>query len=254
MGHMIFARWAVVLLWGSLMATEPDQATRRWWSHVQALSGDALEGREAGSEGYRKAARYVVTQFERAGLKPAGESGYYQSVPLHAVRLRTDQSEIELARQSAVTKLQWLRQITIAARAGLPESFEAGLVFAGSEAGGEGLEGKVVVQLGGGRRGAAPTPRAGVAGTLTIDATGGPEPPRWPVSYSAVMTLADVPQRQPSSGALVFRFDPAFADVLLQGSGHTYAELTALAAEGKPLPGSRSRRRCARRSGWKARS
>jgi Zn-dependent M28 family amino/carboxypeptidase len=35
---------------------------------------------------------------------------------------------------------------------------------------------------------------------------------------------------------LVLRFNPAAADVLLEGSGHTYSELTALAAEGKPQP------------------
>lgn len=236
MGLMTFSRLAIGLLACALLATEPDQATRRWWSHVVALSNDGLEGRDAGSEGYRKAARYVVTQFERAGLKPAGESGYYQSVPLHVVKLRTDQSEIALVRKDGVQKLKWLRQITMTARAGLPEAFEYGLVFAGGDESADGLQGKIVVQLGGGRRGGAPAPRPGIAGTLTIDATGGPEPPRWPVSYSVAMTLADTPQRQPSTTPLALRFNPAAADVLLEGSGHTYAELTALAAEGKPLP------------------
>src|ERR1043165_6645595 len=88
----------------ALVATEPDPATRRWWSHVVALSNDSLAGRDTGSEGYRKAARYVVTQFERAGLKPAGEAGYYQSVPLHKVRLDTGKSEIELVRKDGVQK------------------------------------------------------------------------------------------------------------------------------------------------------
>jgi hypothetical protein len=86
---MTLPRLAAGLPGCALFATEPDQATRRWWSHVEALANDGLEGRDAGSEGYRKAARYVVAQFERAGLKPAGEPGYYQSVPLHVSRFRS---------------------------------------------------------------------------------------------------------------------------------------------------------------------
>ncbi len=119
----------------ALFATEPNDATRRWWAHVVAMGNDAMGGRDTGSEGYREAARYVVTQFEKNGLKPAGEKGYFQTVPLHVVRLRTDESNIELVRPSGVTKLHWLRQVTTAARAGLPEKLEAPLVFAGADAG-----------------------------------------------------------------------------------------------------------------------
>src|SRR5206468_10213525 len=104
------------------------------------------------------------------------------------VRLRTGESTIELVRPSGVTKLQWLRQITTAARAGLPEHLEAPLIFGGSQGDPAELEGKVVVQLaaggGGGRRGGggAPAARTGAAAILSIDATGGPEPARWPVA------------------------------------------------------------------------
>ena len=44
----------------------------RWWSHIQALANDDMEGRNTGTEGHRKAAAYVAGEFERAGLKPAG--------------------------------------------------------------------------------------------------------------------------------------------------------------------------------------
>jgi len=70
---MLVRRALLVTLCTALFATEPNDATRRWWSHVQALSNDSLEGRDTGSKGYRTAARYVVAQFERAGLKAAGE-------------------------------------------------------------------------------------------------------------------------------------------------------------------------------------
>jgi hypothetical protein len=47
--------------------------------HVVALADDALEGRAAGSRGGRAAGAYLVEEFERIGVDPAGnEGGYYQ--------------------------------------------------------------------------------------------------------------------------------------------------------------------------------
>jgi hypothetical protein len=241
---------ALAALCGTLLATEPNPATRRWWSHVQAMANDSLVGRDTGSEGYRKAAAYVVEQFQRAGLKPAGENGaWYQSVPLKVVRLRTDQSEISLVRSSGnITKLAWLKQVTIPARAGTPETVDAPLIFEGSgPADDPELKGKIVVRMnapGGGRRGGGggSGPRD-IVGTLTIDATGGPEPPRWPVQYSVAMSLADgTPTPDTGSGraqagnGVAFRLNPAFADLLFGGTGHTYKELADLMTANKPLP------------------
>src|ERR1039458_961684 len=124
-------RIAIFCVAATLLATQPDEATKRWWTHVGALANDGMEGRDTGSPGYLKAERYVVTQFEKAGLKPAAEKGYLQTVPLRVVRLRTDQSSIELVRKDGVHKLAWLRQITTGARLGLPESLEGDLVFPG---------------------------------------------------------------------------------------------------------------------------
>src|ERR1035441_6655068 len=66
-------RIALLTLTCGLFATEPNDATRRWWTHVQALSNDGLQGRDTGSEGYRQAAAYVVEQLGRVGVKPGGE-------------------------------------------------------------------------------------------------------------------------------------------------------------------------------------
>src|SRR5690242_18601331 len=71
---------------------------RRWWSHVQFLADDKLEGRETGSAGHRKAAAYVAGEFERAGLKPAGAEGYIQPVRFHVRRINEAQSSLELQR------------------------------------------------------------------------------------------------------------------------------------------------------------
>jgi len=246
---MKLSRLALFCTAVALLATEPNDATKRWWAHIVALANDGMEGRDTGSEGYRKAERYVIAQFEKAGLKPAGEKGYTQAVALHEVRFQAGESSVELVRPDGVTKLQWLRQISVPARLGLPETMEADLVFPGDgpAAGAAALDtqGKIIVQIPVVRR-AATTPagagrgngqgRAGIAGAIAIDTTVGAEPPHWPVPYSVAMTLAESPQRQGGNAPPTFRFNPAFANELFRGSGHTYEELQKLAAEGKPLP------------------
>ncbi len=52
-------------------------------AHMRFLADDALEGREAGTEGYDKAAAYVAGEMEKLGVAPAGTDGtYFQTVPL----------------------------------------------------------------------------------------------------------------------------------------------------------------------------
>ncbi len=66
----------------TLAAAQTDwkAAGRRWWSHVQYLASDELEGRNTGSAGYLKAADYVARQFADAGLTPAGTNGFFQDI------------------------------------------------------------------------------------------------------------------------------------------------------------------------------
>ena len=55
----------VVLSAMLLIAADPaDEATRRWWAHVKILAADNMEGRDTGSEGYRRAARSGVTSLD----------------------------------------------------------------------------------------------------------------------------------------------------------------------------------------------
>src|SRR5262245_2717133 len=133
----------------ALLATEPNQETRRWWSHVQALANDGMEGRDTGREGYRKAASYVVRQFEQNGLKAAGEQGYAQTVPVHVIRLRSERSTAVLTRGGRSKKLQWLRQISVQPNMAAPRSVDAELVFAGSKdyATAADVREKIVVQM-----------------------------------------------------------------------------------------------------------
>ena len=46
------------------------------------LAADSMEGRLTGSAGSWRATRWLAAQFAAAGLKPAGDSGYVQRVPL----------------------------------------------------------------------------------------------------------------------------------------------------------------------------
>ena len=103
----------------------------RWWQHVKFLADDALEGRQTGSEGYRKAAAYVVSHFEKAGLKPAGSTGFVQSVAFARRRILEDQSRVALVRDGVEDVLQFGSDVTINLRAELTPTVEAPLVFAG---------------------------------------------------------------------------------------------------------------------------
>lgn len=52
-------------------------------AHIRFLADDLLEGRGPGTRGDQLAQRYIATQFEALGLKPASDKGsWYQSVPL----------------------------------------------------------------------------------------------------------------------------------------------------------------------------
>ncbi len=49
--------------------------------HLFFLASDELQGRDTPSPGLDIAARYLATQFERIGLEPAGDDGYFQTSP-----------------------------------------------------------------------------------------------------------------------------------------------------------------------------
>lgn len=52
-------------------------------AHLEFLADDALEGRRPGTRGGELSARYIAAEFQRMGLKPAGDSGtYYHRVPI----------------------------------------------------------------------------------------------------------------------------------------------------------------------------
>lgn len=226
-----------------LWATEPDAATRRWWSYTKALANDKMQGRDTGSKGYREAEAYVIQQFQKASLSPAGSDGFRQPVPLHSLRLQTASSPIQIVRNTGTTALVWYQQVTVALRPDLPQHLQAPLYFVGDGASiePEKARGAVVVMLGVPRIRTAGTPTPikapeGVAATVTIDNLGGPEPPIWPVPYAAAVSLAGANRTERAATAPAFRFNPAEAEVLFAGSGRSYTELKNLLDAGRKLP------------------
>lgn len=51
------------------------------------LADDSMAGRMTGSPGEAKAARFIAGELQRLNLKPVGDSGYFQRVPLASVPL-----------------------------------------------------------------------------------------------------------------------------------------------------------------------
>src|SRR5215467_5874080 len=132
---------------------------KRWWSFVEALANDGMQGRETGSEAYRKAARYVASQFEQAGLKPAGIDGYFQPVAFTGRKIVEPECSLELIRNGKAEKVQLGDDATISLRVDPAPSVEAPLIFAGygltvpemkyDDLAGLDLRGKIVVYLAG---------------------------------------------------------------------------------------------------------
>lgn len=98
-------------------------------AHLGFLADDLLEGRAPGTRGDRIAIRYLVAQFRRLALEPAGDSGtYIQRVPLVGLRVRT--SSIEFGREGDTLRHQ--RDVLLHASRAEPTALAAGeLVFVG---------------------------------------------------------------------------------------------------------------------------
>jgi Peptidase family M28 len=243
----------------TIFATEPTAETASWWVHVRILAADNMEGRDTGSPGYDRAAKYVAAQFQWAGLKPAGTEGYYQSVPLHSIELRTKDSSVEIVRNGASAPLAWLQEISIVPHAGAPEHLEAPLLFVGyalPEDGSKALpidvKGKVVVFLNSVPSTIPATQQvqataerqkllaaSGALGAIAIDDPSFiVEPPRWPVAYARAVTVAEStgPLSARSDQYVALRLRPEAADRLLSGSGHTFAQLMKAHTTRAPLP------------------
>jgi hypothetical protein len=264
--------WKTVLLgctvatgWVSIAAGADGPDGSRWWSHVAVLADDKLEGRNTGSEGHRKAAEYVAGELARSGLKPAGTDGFFQPVGLISREIDEDHSSLALERNGKNEPLALGGDAIINSRWGeAAPVLETGLVFAGyglqipevhhDDFAGLDVRGKLVVILSGAPTAIAgplashmqsPAERAAVLGrlgALGVVAISNPKTMDVPWERFALarfmpsMSLADPALDEARGIKLYVTMNPAHADKLFAGSGHTFGEILEAADRGKPLP------------------
>jgi hypothetical protein len=253
-------------------AAKASPEAQRWWAHVQFLADDSLEGRNTGSEGHKKAAAYVADRFKRAGLEPAGTSGYLQPVAFESRKIVETESSVALVRNGAAEPVALGPEAAISMRTPAAPEVEAPLVFAGygltiPEANHDDFadidaRGKIVVIISGSPAGvpgplsahyqsadvrAANLKRVGAIGTVTIANPRTTDVP-WDRSTLARLQPAMSLASTPSAGAgaagaatdsdfkIALTVNPASAERWFAGSSHTFAQLLAIADAGKALP------------------
>jgi Zn-dependent M28 family amino/carboxypeptidase len=238
-----------------------------------------MQGRLTGSEGYLRAARYVVSQFDASGLQPAGINGYYQPVKFDVTRVLADKSSVALIVDGHSEPLVLGHDAVLGSRGTQPKSITAPLVFIGyglhlpeakyddfdsPDLPYSSLKGKIVVFINGGPGDisaalksfarTAPLAKAladsGALGAISI-----PTPKSMDFPWDRVASSASQPGMRlaadPRDAAVAAHhpaladlratmfsaaFNPAEAEKLFAGSGHTFAEVLALADAQKPLP------------------
>jgi Zn-dependent M28 family amino/carboxypeptidase len=251
-----------MLSWTLVAADVPDGS--RWWSYVAFLASDKLEGRNTGSEGHRQAAEFVGRHFESDGLTPAGEHGYLQPVKFETLQLEESQSSISLVTGGKELPLKFGEDAIVGTRVDPTPSVEAGIVFVGyglrapesnyDDFAGLDTKGKIAVYLAG-----APSSMpsalaahyqslaerwkalksAGMIGAVAIPNPRHMDVP-WPriatSRFQMTMRLAAPGMNDTEGEAIGIAWNPAHADELFAGTGHTFDELVATAETGKQLP------------------
>lgn len=255
---------------------------QRWWSYVEALANDGMEGRDTGSPAHKRAADYVADEFRKAGLEPVGNvasKSYIQSVTFKTRRILEAKSSLALVRRGGVVPagsappasdeepLVLGEDANFSVRIDPASTVNAPLVFAGyglhvpergiDDLAGLDLKGAVVVYI-------SSTPRslpgplqahfgsaavrwaaykaAGAIGTISIANPKSTDIP-WARSTLArlqpQMSLADPALDDAAGQTVSIAMNPAHADKLFAGTGHTFRELLDIvdaAGGARPLP------------------
>ena len=237
---------------------------KTWWDYVKVLAADNMEGRETGSKGLQAAEAYVVEQLKQAGLQPAGTNGYYQPVKFESRQIAEKDSSLALIRDGKTEPLTLGEDAFFGTRVDLAPSVEAPLVFAGwglsipeqnyDDLAGLDLKGKVAVLITGSPSdipGALAAHyqssaerwkafrNAGAIGIVSI-----PNPAFMDIPWSRMalnrthvsMTLADPKFNDTEGEKLSVVFNPAKAEQLFTGSGHSFQEIVTAAKERRQLP------------------
>jgi len=244
-------------------AADPDTAAR-WWSHVEALANDGMEGRNTGSAGHKRAAEYVAAQFQKSRLEPGAAGAFIQPVRFNTRHIDESRSRLALVSNGSEETLTLGEDANISMRVDPAATIDAPLVFIGyglriperqiDDLAGLDLRGAVVVHI-------SATPRSlpgplqahfgsagerwkmyNAAGAIGVISIANPRSMDIPWARSTLarlqpaMSLADTSLGETAGQQLSVTMNPAHADRLFAGSGHTFAELLALADGGTTLP------------------
>jgi hypothetical protein len=262
MRHVLIV--ALVLSTASIVVRGDEATSKRWWAHVQALANDGMEGRTTGSLAHKRAADYVVAQFQRAGLEPAGTLGFMQSVQLKSRRIVESASSLALVRTNGKTepltlgedanismrvdpasssRRRWCSSATASTSRSatstiLPASIEGrdrrahrrdAEVAARPAAGAFRIHGGTVADVQGVRRDRHDQHRQSESDGHPVGAfDAGAAPP----GHGARGPVA----RRGARPAAVGHHESGAADKLFNGSGHTFAEMLAHVDAGEPMP------------------
>jgi Zn-dependent M28 family amino/carboxypeptidase len=237
---------------------------KTWWGYVKVLADDKMQGRETGSAELREAEAFVVEQLKKSGLGPAGSDGFYQPVKLKSKQIIEKDSSAALVRDGKAEPLVLGEDAYFGTRGNLAPHVEAQLVFVGyglsvpevtyDDLAGLDLKGKIAVSFAGSpsnipgalashyrsaaERGKA-FRKAGIIGSIAIPNPGSMDIPWSRMSANRAhvsMELVGEEFNETAGEQLSMIFNPAAAEKLFAGSGHTFAEIVELAKAGQQLP------------------
>lgn len=237
---------------------------KSWWETVTVLADDRFEGRNTGSPGERAAQEYVVDRLRALRVASAGSSGYLQPVEFRSRELVEADSSLVLIRDGRETPLTLGEQAFFSTRVALAPRVAAELVFVGyglkvpelgyDDFAGLDLKGKIAVTFAGSP---ASMPSALAAHYQsqgerwkTLEAAGAigvlalPNPASMDVPWARMalnrtmpsMTLVGAEFNDAPGELFLATLNPAYADMIFQGTGHTFADIAALGKDRKPLP------------------
>jgi Zn-dependent M28 family amino/carboxypeptidase len=263
----LLATAGVVGLGAAVLAQQPTPNHfdgKTWWGYVKVLADDKMQGRETGSAELREAEAFVVEQLKKSGLEPAGSDGFYQPVKLKSKQIVEKDSSAALVRDGKAEPLVLGEDAYFGTRGNLAPHVEAQLVFVGyglsvpevsyDDLAAFDLKGKIAVSFAGSpsnipgalashyrsaaERGKA-FRKAGIIGSIAIPNPGSMDIPWSRMSANRAhvsMELVGEEFNETAGEQLSMIFNPAAAEKLFAGSGHTFAEIVELAKSGQQLP------------------
>jgi len=230
---------------------------------VEMMAKDELQGRDIGSEGYKVAARYVASEFEKVGLMPGSTAtSYMQRVRFVKRQIDESKSSLSIVRGGNEDKLILGEHANIGIRNASISRLEAGMVFVGygtqvpehqfDDLKDIDLKGKIAVYISGQPpnipaalvshyQSASERTKAllerGAIGTAVINNPRTSDIPWARATLARLMPGMSIDEKTAVDKLkLSITINAAHAEKFFAGSGHTIDGIFELANQRKPLP------------------